>query len=167
MPPDLNLAQVAIMILVASVHHTGTKLVFDEILSEVTDKERIHIEPFNLPQLLKFRETSDIIVPLRHPRRVARGWKYRAKRMEILSEQWYMLKTEIAPFNPYYLPIEHEERDKWLAEIGRKLGLSLKTEWPIIGTSKGISIPELDDREEAFVSKWMKDGFFEQFDYRS
>jgi hypothetical protein len=163
--PYSNLAQVAIMILVASVHHTGTKLVYDYILDEVEDKKRVHIEPDNLDELRKLRQMADIIVPLRHPRRVAQGWKYRSKRLEDLGTQWHMLKTDIAPFTPYYLPIEHEERDRWLSFIGKALGLELKTEWPIIGTSKGISIPELEDREEAFVSNWMKDGFFEQFGY--
>ena len=156
------------MILVASVHHTGTKLVYSWILENIDDldKYRVHIEPKNLEELRELREVADIIVPLRHPMIVANGWKRRGKRLEELGTQWHMLKTDIAPYNPYYLPIEHEDRDEWLTHIGQKLGVRLKTDWPIIGRTCAPA-EELEEKDKALVLNWMKDGFFEQFGYRS
>jgi len=155
------------MIVVPSVHHTGTKLVFDEILRDVPSlhKQRIHMEPKFLDWLHGIIGTgAQIIVPLRHPRIVAIGWKLRAKRLEELDEQWKILKEEIDPYNPYYLPIEHEDRDKWLAQIATGIGRSLGTNWPVIGACPA-PVRQLNDKDEWMLASWMEDGFFARFDY--
>ena len=151
-------------ILVASVHHNGTKLVFDDILVGVTDKVRIHLEPKFWAGLHIYAKGSDIIVPLRHPRIVAEGWKVRSKRREELGEQYRILKEEIDPYHPYYLPIEHEDRDQWLHTIGICLGLNLTTDWPVIGKCEDVR-SKLDDKDEYLLSSWMEDGFFKKFGY--
>ncbi len=164
------------IILVPSVHHTGTKLVFKDILRGLpeinqqdyteheTGKIRIHIdEPF-LEDLHYWLKRVPAIVPLLHPRKVASGWKVRFKRREELGEQWNWLKTEIDPYDPYYLPIDHEDRDRWLGRIGKALGLKLATGWPVIGKCEDKRF-ELDDKDEYLVNSWMDDGFFDRFDY--
>ncbi len=155
-----------IMLLVASIHHTGTKLVHDEILKNVhpQSKHRVHIEPKLERELMGYAGFCKIIVPLRHPRIVALGWKKRRKDLWELHDQWWMLKEMIAPLHPYYLPIEHEDRDRILAFIGHMLGLELKTDWPIIKASPA-PMKELDDSEERLLASWMEDGFFKTFGY--
>lgn len=164
------------LILVPSVHHTGTKLVYNELLKgfpeinqqdhsdHVWGKIRIHIDEAFLEDLHWWLKRVPAIVPLLHPRKVAIGWKVRAKRREELGEQWKMLKEEIDPYGPYYLPIDAEDRDKRLDKIGQGLSWTFVTDWPVIGRCDD-SRPELDDKDEFLVKSWMEDGFFERFGY--
>lgn len=162
-------------ILVPSVHHTGTKLVYDELLEgfpvgepkersgELWVKVRIHLEKQFLDDLIWWLDRVPAIVPLRHPRTVAKGWKFRAKRLEVLGEQWQMLKEKVDPYDPFYLPIDQDDRDKWLGRIGEELKWKFTTDWPVIG-SCGQSA-DLNDKDEGLVKSWMEDGFFEKFGY--
>ncbi len=170
------------VILVASVHHTGTKLVHDDILGHLTTvnpetfdftnpgelpelgKIRFHLESQFLEQLIWWRYRSPIIVPLLHPRTVAIGWAARQKRREELGEQWKILKGEIDPFHPHYLPIDQSDRDERLRKIEKELGLKLKTDWPTIGHCD-VPRSELSMKDEHLLKGWMNDGFFEQFGY--
>jgi hypothetical protein len=154
------------MILVASIHHTGTKTVFNDILREVEDKERIHIEPKFLEELKHWLKRATTIVPIRHPRTLAVGWKSRFKKLDELEEQIELLKTEIAPFNPFYLPIDNDDRDEWLNKVNLELKLNLTTNWPVIGRHGGDWL-ELSEDEERRVKTWMEDGFFAQFGYEA
>ncbi len=105
-----------------------------------------------------------IVVPLRHPRIIARGWKSRAKSMEMLSYQWMMLKEIVDPYKPYYLPIENDDRDEWLATFSKGIGRYVDDSWPVVGKSPEPK-PDLNKEEEGFVASWMDDGFFKQFGY--
>ena len=164
------------IILVPSVHHTGTKLVHNELLKgwpQINQQDhtehscgriRIHLdEPF-LEDVKYWLQRVPAIVPLRHPRKVALGWKRRHKLLTRLGEQWKALKEIVDPYGPYYLPIDHEDRDAWLKKIERGLGLKFVTDWPVVGSS---AAPEeaLTDQDEFLLDSWMKDGFFARFDY--
>lgn len=163
-------------LLVASVHHTGTMLVFDDILAgfPIIDpqdhsehewgKVQIHLEERFLEDLEWWLKRVPTIVPLRHPREVAIGWKVRAKRREELGEQWKLLKEVIDPYQPHYLPVDSLNKDMWLQKIARVESLILATNWPVIGRCDDPR-PELDDKDEFLVRSWMEDGFFERFGY--
>lgn len=163
------------LIVVPSVHHTGTKTVFLDILKDLQPevnqqdykrnegKLRIHIDKPFLDDLHFWCARCPAIVPLRHPRKVAYGWKARAKPLWDLTEQWNWLKEEIDPYVPYYLPLDSPERGHWLQEINRSLGTSFTTDWPMLGHSEATT--ELDDKDEFLIQSWMEDGFFEQFGY--
>jgi len=163
------------IILVASVHHTGTKLVFNDILRNFPEvnqqnylysgrgKIRIHVdEPF-LDDLDYWGSKALTIVPLRHPEKVAIGWKVRGKRLEELSLQWHWLKERISKFDPYYLPIDSPLRSNYLDEISWAMQIQLETEWPIIGSCEQTI--ELNEKDKEHVRSWMQDGFFEEFGY--
>ena len=152
------------VILVASVHHTGTKLVYDGILTGIENKLRIHLEPRFHRDIQECLGLATIIVPLRHPRIVARGWKFRSKSLEMLGAQWTMLKEVIEPHWPCYLPIENEDRDDWLDKVILAIGRKVDTSWPVIGRSPEPK-PDLSREEEELVASWMEDGFFERFGY--
>lgn len=164
------------IIVVPSVHHTGTKLVFNDILRDLvafnqqdktprdSGKLRIHIDAPFLEDLHYWCAKCSIIVPIKHPRDVAIGWKVRFKKLGELAQQWTWLKEEIAPYDPLYLPIDLPDRDEWLDKVNLKLNLKLNTDWPVIGRCDDPR-PELDESEKTLVNSWMADGFFEQFGY--
>lgn len=164
------------IILVPSVHHTGTKTVFNDMLKGWTvinqqdpnppddGKIRIHIDKAFLEDLDYWLKRAKTIVPLRHPRSVAIGWKRRWKPLTLLDWQWNWLKENVDPYNPYYLPVDQEDRDSWLLKINKGLGTDFKTDWPVIGHSEA-PLRELEEKDEYLVRSWMEDGFFERFGY--
>lgn len=163
-------------ILVASIHHTGTKTIFNDLLRcypeinqqnydyPFTGKIRIHIDGAFIEDLRHWRLKADVIVPLRHPRTLAIGWKSRSKPLWQLEDQITLLKEEIAPFAPFYIPIDKDDRDDWLNKVNSGLKLHLTTDWPVIGKHGGDYL-ELDKSEERLVDSWMEDGFFTRFGY--
>lgn len=163
----------AMILLVASVHHTGTKTICNSVLApfsgflphrpEPEGKLRLHIEECHLVDLEYWTGHAITIVPMRHPRSVAIGWKSRFKPLALLEKQWNQLK-ELAPRVDYYLPVDTEDRDEWVDKVNLDLKLNLFTDWPVIGQHGGEYF-ELDERENRQVDSWMADGFFEQFGY--
>jgi hypothetical protein len=164
-------------ILVASVHHTGTKTIFNDLLSDWTTiinqqdpdppksgKLRIHIEESFIDDLEVWLKKSKTIVPIRHPRTVAVGWKSRFKTFDRLEIQWNLLKERIDPYVPYYIPIDRIDRNKWLRKFNSDTGLEFTTDWPVIGKHTAEE-QELDENEERLVASWMEDGFFDRFGY--
>ena len=165
------------MILVASVHHTGTKVIFNDILRDLPEinqqlydetghsKIRIHIDPVFKGDLHHWLKRAKTIVPLRHPRTVAIGWKSRFKPLWDLEAQWDLLKNEIDKYNPFYIPVDDiETRDDWLHKVNLELELKLNTNWPVIGQHGGEYLP-LNGDDERRVQTWMADGFFGRFGY--
>lgn len=164
--------------LVPSVHHTGTKTICNSLLKDYeginqqdpnppeVGKIRIHIDEAFLSDLDRWLDRAISIVPLRHPRSVAQGWKNRVKPLKLLGEQWTWLKDLVAPRVNYFVPIDlAEDRDKVVENINKDLGLKLSTSWPVLGHHEGEEIPLTDD-DEREIETWMKDGFFDQFNYK-
>ena len=165
-------------ILVSSVHHTGTKVIFQDVLKDLIaisqgnrdkyippGKLRIHMDPEPFAKdIHHWAKKAEIIVPLRHPRSVAIGWKSREKRLDWLDAQWKFLKEKVDPYNPFYLPIDRPDKDAWLRKINMALETDFTTDWPVIGQYSG-EYAELDEKDERWVKTWMKDGFFKRFGY--
>lgn len=170
-PPPL----IEMKILVPTVHHTGTKTIFNDLLSDYGEinqqnydcpfdgKLRIHIDKPFLADIKYWLERSVTIVPMRHPRTTAIGWKSRYKSLDWLEQQFNWLKGIVDPFKPYYIPLDGQ-RDKALLDFNLQNELSLTTNWPVIG-QHGDEYLELNEDEERKVKTWMDDGFFDRFGY--
>ena len=127
--------------ILCSVQHTGTKFLrdmFGEIhhASFVEDIEpgtrylRVgHISGGLISGILYRLKSDQAIVPLRHPRSVTESWRRRDKSIAELNYNFNLLFNEIDKFNPFYLAIDSNNRDRQLTQINKDLGLDLKTDW--------------------------------------
>ena len=181
--PHFNLAMA--IIVVASVHHTGTKFVYRYLLDDANGwnfvvpnpdtsqagdheaflgKVRIHIDEPLMPRAINWMKEFPTLVPLRHPRNVAISWKAREKSLDWLEKQWELLKTVVDTFEPCYLPLNDSPlKDEFLYAASTKLGVKFPHAWPIVCSENLMA--ELTDEEEQRVQRWMADGFFERFGY--
>ena len=166
------------IVVVASVHHTGTHFVVDELFKgwrhyamsygnikgPIGDGvTRIHIDKDQSIYLPRWMEHQPLVVPMRHPASVVESWLARDKPIEPLLPQWEMLKTMVDPARPIYLPLDVPDRDRWLGELNGKLGLKLQTDWPVIMSCGKSAV--LSDVHRAAVVEVMADGFFDRFGY--
>lgn len=136
-------------IFIASVHHTGTqfteKLVKDAGYgptdkpekggpSENKDYHRAHIAHSVQIELKDWLDRGfPLIVPLRHPVEVAASWKARSKPIKQMVRQFALLQELVLPYNPYFLPVDHDMRDIYLQVIQENIDASLATDWTIVG----------------------------------
>ena len=139
-----------VLIYVLTIPSTGTHFVRDHLLQGQTDVYCRHIWPDNPEEWAKpIVEKSDrIIVPLRHPYEVAKSWARRPDRGLPLADLrlwWRTLVHQVDPLRPHYLPLDTRERDFYLQDINRDLGLRLKTDWPIVREADGTDGSAYDD----------------------
>lgn len=168
------------MIVVAGVHHTGNNFVWQHLLKGMTQVGmnydpsgrkrppengfvRIHCDLSQHNYLEWWISRYLCIVPLRHPLTVARSWKARDKDLSLLPVQWQILKKEVDPHEPMYLPLDSPDRMNWLDTISRNMGQELQTGWPVVMSCNKSA--ELTDEEREGVVAVMADGFFDRFDY--
>lgn len=88
------------------------------------------------------------VVPLRHPCVVWESWKRKKMDFQPFQDAWLNLIKQIDPFNPCYLPIDSEKRDYYLWNLNHKLGLDIKTDWPVINSRSHTSHLIYQDLEE-------------------
>ena len=168
------------MIVIASVHHTGTNFIWQDLLkgfeqfgmnhigrgkSQLPKNgfTRIHCDLAQHGYLEWWLMRHHCIVPLRHPMSVAASWKARACDLSLLPGQWVILKNEVDPYKPMYLPIDSPDRMNWLDVISRNIGQELQTDWPVVMSCNKSATLNDDERESVF--EVMADGFFDRFGY--
>lgn len=162
-------------IVVVSVHHTGTNLVYDQILRAFRPrapgeayfqrgrphgKLRIHCEGKLADTLRKFLHFP-LVVPIRHPEVVFRSWKARAKSVNALMMQYELLKGLVDPVGPFYLPIDAPDRDKYLEHLSKLTGKHIHSRWPVVSSCGKTA--DLNANEIEMVRSVMSDGFFDPF----
>lgn len=138
--------------IVASIPHSGTRLVVDEILKtpwvHFKDKEKEghiycgHIYTYNAPLVKMRMEQYPAIVPLRHPYLTATSWKKRGMDIGEMCIAYYILVDQLDQYNPLYLPIDRPERDDYLKAISKELKRPLKTDWPMVNSRYNTVKPE-------------------------
>ena len=166
-------------VFVASVHHTGTQFtqkLFEELGYVVTDKtpqeagnscnyfHRCHIADAVRSELKQWMN-MDIpkIVPLRHPVEVAKSWKAREKKLSIMLRQFELLEEVVLPRGPMFLPVDHEDRDRYFTNIRLKTDLKLNTDWePKGGKRVGsphpaqLKVPDFDGADIGLLLSLLK-----------
>lgn len=96
-----------------------------------------HVLADSMPAIRKWSLEFPVLVPLRHPIRVAESWQGNGKSVAEMVDYYRRL---IAVWNDYKgtdhalhcLPIDAPDRDERLAAINDALGLDLRTDWPVI-----------------------------------
>ena len=96
--------------------------------------EHRHIEPAQIKILQHWlNEAEHVVVPIRHPVKVAESWKLRNYDLAALDEQWRTLVDVVAPHDPIYLPVDHPDRNLYLDVLNERMGLDLQTDWKPVG----------------------------------
>ena len=154
------------MIVIASVPHCGSHFTNALLTSCGVKYYSRHTYPTDMDQLLL---GDDFIVPMRHPIGVAMSWKMRGKDPNDAMPFWGRLIYQIAPFLPYYLPLDLPDREAWLHVLNEGMDLELVTDWETVrGAEPRNQDAKLEAGEIVRVEKLLKDyaGFFAQFGYR-
>ncbi len=90
------------------------------------------------------QEFPTVVIPIRDPMACARGWSKRSESFKHFFEQWDNLLS-FDKYDPFYIPLVHPEKDKYLDSLSRHIGLELKTEWGRINTSQNPLNTEIPD----------------------
>ena len=135
------------MIVLISVPHTGTRFVRDEILPQLTDNpgRDCHIQHVNPPAMnglshLCSYAWNRVIVPLRRPKAVALSWKRREEPVCELPGYWERLFELTRLCTPFYVPLDHPERDRFLEGIAAAWDRDVTTDWPYRSDSGGVAL---------------------------
>ncbi len=88
-----------------------------------------HVLPHQKHLFLPLIAEHTTIVPLRHPYLTAKSWDDRGMDKADLIAMWEVMANEINPLDPFYLPLDVENRQDYLDELNEWTGLGLKTDW--------------------------------------
>lgn len=127
------------MVVIPTVMHTGSLFVTDNIFrdfkkykpNETPEEDSIvfwHVQHFPVSEFAKHINGRNIVIPLRRLERIIVSWERRGKPLRHLDQSLDIL-MEFDQYEPYYLPIDHEDRDRYFEEMKNGLGLDLKTDW--------------------------------------
>ena len=107
-----------------------------------------------------------IITPLRSLERIVVSWERRRKDLKCLEKELEILVDIIDPLDPFYLPIDADNRDLYLNDINDYLGLHLKTDWPVVSSDKSsynTTEQHIKDKEIYKRFKEKFEAFFSDF----
>ena len=146
------------MILIPTVRHTGSHFVVGlfglttqqaiSLHQQTGDPSEVmfeHVDTNELDYLLKLAENNTMIIPLRHPKVTAQSWLARNKCTIQMSRDFRTLVNRFDPLNPYYLPLDVEDKQDYLDVINEDLGLELKTDWNPTGRFMGNNLLRHED----------------------
>ncbi len=117
------------MIAIGSVRHTGTRFT-----RELLKVPNYHFGEKNLERINGFT----VITPLRRLDRIMVSW---ARRDMGLADLHQALDIMVGFESDYYLPIDSDRRDDYLATINTELDEDFQTDWAVLQDPK-ISAPE-------------------------
>lgn len=95
-----------------------------------------HTWPGHTDYFHKWLSLYPAITPLRAPERIVYSWIRRKRPLEkliILIDEWLKL---VERFDIFILPIDHPNRDRYLAEFNKKHGTMLSTDWTVVPSAK-------------------------------
>lgn len=133
--------------LIPTIQHTGTKFLaklfpqhyhwasFQEDTSDKVDVLYLGHLTINSIEAIK-RLDCPVLVPLRHPYLVAESWMRRNKPINQLAQNFCLLINEIDNKDPYYLPIDVENKQDYLDKINAGLNLNFSTDWKVENSKK-------------------------------
>lgn len=100
-----------------------------------------------IARALELSEQMPLVVPMRHPFRVEQSWKLRKRPLGEMFRAYRTFLDEFWPAGPLLLPIDSPRRDAVLERLSERLGLVLKTDWPVVNGVKGTHAVGLDELE--------------------
>lgn len=161
------------MICLASVVHSGTRFMQQSVLRDFhfLDSGGVsrhachhHIAPDQLGRIQGWAAKGYVlVVPLRHPVSIFESWSRRGEDLSALDEQFGILENHVAPLGPYYVAIDHAERDRQLEVLSDRIGVELSTDWAPVGHEVGSrsASPECRELAEFWLSREPWRGFYE------
>ena len=166
------------VILVPTVMHSGSHVVrsfFDgwcfgspeslEYDMENTAKEMkhmifCHVHEEGMESIKPLLGEYPVFIPMRHPARIYESWVRREENLEELGRQLDVMIDTIDKYDPVYLLIDSEKRDKWLVRANGKLKEQFVTTWPSFTTQHTMHIPVTKAMQAAVPGTVMD--FYEQ-----
>ena len=88
-----------------------------------------HVFPHQKHLFLPLIENNITIIPLRHPYLTQKSWSDRNHEKSDLVGMWETMANDIAPLNPFFLPLDVDDRQDYLDALNDATGLGLKTDW--------------------------------------
>jgi hypothetical protein len=97
-----------------------------------------------------YARSMPVVIPLRHPFRVEESWKRKGLDVGEMIRAFEVIEEQFLRFSPYFLPIDHNEREDFLDSL-RAIDPDLHTDWPVIESKSGtfgLSLDELSPSRE-------------------
>ena len=87
-----------------------------------------------------------VIVPMRNPLDVYRGFWKRSKMGPEYFDSWTTLQEayDYSPVLMRFLPVDLHDRDDYLQALATDLGIRLRTDWEPVGTRESVFEPPID-----------------------
>jgi len=160
---DCTRKQRQIGVCVASVMHSGTHLVFN-MLRESMGCKGISLQDiregkpgvalFHLVDAHKgeLRLSCPIITPMRHPVRILESFRRRGKPQSEMESQFRNLDK----LDPLFIHVDHIARDQHVKRVGDRLGIDLKTDWPLLSPKGTVGFKVTPERVSA-IPGWIMD----------
>lgn len=161
-------------IIVPTIQHTGTWFTAYHLLADYlhNGKDTLphdkagdgvvlhHVYEAKIPGLRRELQTYKGLSPLRHPAELWASWSRRQRPFAHLYEQTeYLISLDCD--NLFFLPIDHPDRDNYLAQASEHLSVTLSTDWPKIHEWEGEIVGEsgpadFDDYMDRFGGFWSR-----------
>lgn len=128
------------MLLFPTIRHSGSHFILnlfgsqvgshshpDRVTGDLNEIVFCHVDEQN--QMLTLAEDHPVIIPLRHPKAIARSWQARNKDLKTLCRDFHTLIDQYDRLKPLYLPLDSPKREDFLEAINQALGVQLVTDW--------------------------------------
>ena len=151
------------MIVIISVRHTGTRFVRSHLIDckymnrHVGERYLHQVEPYI---------DNNLVIPLRRLDRIIVSWERRDMGLEGLRDSLNELIDKYDHRDPYYLPIDSDDRDEFLKALNEGMDTDFKTDWPVVDSDKNSSQSNYSDiinKEYANILISEFDQFFSRF----
>ena len=161
------------MIGLITLHHTGTGLLKFKLDEAGLDWQHFHTSTakrrVGWDQVVKQYRDMPVVVPIRHPIRVANSWIKRDRSLDkYWKPDWDLLFWVIYQLDPILVPIDADPgiRDMHMSVLGDEVGVEFSDNWPIVNTVANTAETRLEDIEpapEALELLREKSEFFSRF----
>lgn len=132
------------IVCVPSIRHSGTRLVTKHILSDfvpVNPRQPIpndgkchvitgHVTEPSLEYMNHYMQNFPSIVPMRHPASIWKSFADRDMSYDFYFDHWLNLMELYAEYPMAIVHVDRHDRDYYLNEASKFLGVPLSTTWP-------------------------------------
>lgn len=105
------------------------------------------------------------VIPLRRLDRIIVSWERREKDLSELKDRLDRLLSKYDPQNPYYIPIDSPDRDRYWDIMNTDLNLEIVPQWCVISEkdSMNATFDDIKDKDTAQELINEYSGFFSRF----